>query len=828
MAIYVNSEGNLEEEAKKESSPLFRLNEMNISFLVGSTVILTGLITAMINSSWTPFLSLGLISLISLLILNNSITIRSFYKYLVSIIFGLLGSMLLLQADGFFALHFGIFFLATGHICLKSGRSFIPFTLIILAAINGLGIAQNETKQPWFLQHVEEVSAEILLSYSAIVILCTVLCAFFSEILGKIIKSKDSIKEALKSLKANTEKNISFANKIAKGEFNTDFQVKDGDTLGLSLIEMSKSLKEAAIEEKQRNWAIEGIAKIADILRMNHNNLEELSYNVISHLVKYINANQGGIFILNEDNPDNVFLELKGCYAYNRKKFIEKKIAVGQGLVGQAYLEKDIIYMTEVPDNYVQITSGLGEANPNSIMIVPLKVEEQVIGVIELASFRKFQKHEEDFLMKVSENIASAIITSKVNHKTNILLRESQELTEQLRAQEEEMRQNMEELQATQESLQRESEEKEKAQNKINKTLAFLENVINAIPEPLFVKDHEHRILMINNAYLQSTGSQKEDLLGKNDFDLFKKEDAEVFYAAEEKLFQEKSEIVMEEAFERNGKIFHYLTKKKIIEDSEGNLFLVGTNIDITERKKMEEELRKEKYLLDALMMHPTDRIYFKDKESKFLRVSHNMLELYNFTSQEQILGKSDFDFYDEEHALPAYNGEQEIIKTGKPILNLIEKETWKDGSVTYVTTTKMPLKDLSGSIVGTFGISRDITEFKLDSEKLKKQEKLLISLLDYSEASIAYLDKTAKYNFLSPKLLAQLGYTHEAINGKNISDFIHKEDLGNLEKYFKPGKSGKQIQVRHLNAKGHYEKTNVEVSLLKDGEFEGFILKFA
>ena len=174
---------------------------------------------------------------------------------------------------------------------------------------------------------------------------------------------------------------------------------------------------------------------------------------VIKHLVGYLKANQGGLFILNENDATNPYLELISCYAYDRKKHLNKIIEIGEGLVGQAYLEKETIYITEIPKEYIHITSGLGGAAPTCILIVPIKNNNSVEGVIEIASFNLLEEHEISFIEKLAENIASALSNLKTNEKTKKLLQESQSQEEQLRSQEEEMRQNMEELSATQEQM---------------------------------------------------------------------------------------------------------------------------------------------------------------------------------------------------------------------------------------------------------------------------------------------------------------------------------------------------------------------------------------
>lgn len=803
------------------------IDEKNWTLYLAGAALTAGLIISSINQTWDTFLIAGGCSAMLFMAVKHLFGAK-FRLYHAGFL-GILASMIMFQANGSMAVQMILFPLIACLVLFKSWKAYIPFTAILFSAILFLGIAQHNGSQSFVLVEAAASPLKAAALYVAILLIFTALCGFLAEYINFITTRARRLETTLEELRQYEEANVEFAKQISSGNFEVNYTVREGDTLGKSLVEMSANLKAAALAEKQRNWGVEGIALIANILRLDHENIEELAYDIISNLVKYLKANQGGIFILNDDENEPA-LELKGCYAYERRKYIQKKLMVGEGLVGQAFLEKEPIYMTKVPDNYVRITSGLGNANPRSVMIVPLKVEDQVIGVIELASFQEFQPHEREFLEKASENIASAIISSKVKDRTAKLLKESQELTEEMRAQEEEMRQNMEELQATQENLQRESREREISQRENEKTKDFLQRIINAIPDPISVKEcKEHRFLMVNKAWVD-TYANGQDVIGKNDFDLFPAELAKKFYEDEEKIISEKSELTVEEKGVRNGQEIWNLTKKRVIENGDGEMFLVSMNTEITELKKTEQNYRKEKCLLDSLMNGMAENIYFKDLESKFIRVSNNMLAAFKAERQEQVVGKSDFDFFTEEHARPAYEAEQEIIRTGKPILNLIEKETYEDGRVAYVSTSKMPLRDEDGTIIGTFGISRDVTTVKTEKDDLEQKAKWLETLFKYIGQPVLILDAGNLCKFVSPNFAETLGFDKEEIEGQNILGYVHAEFhkayQGAIKEARSKGQSSVELSLRTSKRKTQKAKASF-INALKDEAVNGFICKF-
>jgi PAS domain S-box-containing protein len=401
----------------------------------------------------------------------------------------------------------------------------------------------------------------------------------------------------LRELEAKSEKHLAFVRKISAGEFETINRFQKDDGLGQCLHEMAVVLQKAKEEEKIRSWQMNGVNQLGTILRSS----ADISANyqkVLSYIINYLSGNQGGLFVIEKDAEDKAYLDMKTCYAYERHKQIKKQLDINEGLIGQCVLEKDTIYLEEIPENYVHITSGLGLATPRSIVIAPLKNAEEVVGVIEVACFKTLQKHEREFLNQAAEIIGAAILSFQRSAYTTKMLDESRQLAEDLRSQQEEVRQNLEELEATQEHLTREGKEREKLQLELNKSKEFLNLVVDSVPIPVFVKDREHRMVLLNKAVCDLNNMTKEQMLGKSDYDFFTKDEADVFWRFEEEIFVGKKGAEKVEHAVRNGRETYTIDKKLVVETDDGDNFLVGINIDVTYAKMMEMQLQNEARML--------------------------------------------------------------------------------------------------------------------------------------------------------------------------------------------------------------------------------------
>ena len=478
-----------------------------------------------------------------------------------------------------------------------------------------------------------------------------------------------------------------FATEIGKGNLDAEYKLLgDKDQLGISLIAMQKNLKKAKefeverkAEEERLNWGTKGMATFGDILRQNNDNLNELSFNTIKNLVDYTKSNQGGIFVINDNDRNHPFLEMTACYAFDRRKHLEKTIEIGEGLVGRCFKEGKTIFMTDVPETYINISSGLGKDRPRCLMLVPLKNNDEILGVIEIASFRVYEKFEVEFIEKLAESISATLSSTKINIRTTELLAKSQQQAEEMLAQEEEVRQNMEELQATQEEMER--------------------------------KQHE--------------------------------------------------------------------------------------------QEQIQDQLHQEITLLNALMENIPDYIYFKDERSNFIRISKSMVELFNADSPEELIGKSDFDFHAKENAEKFFAEEQEIMRTKTSVVDNVVHEKFDDGKEQWVSATKMPLINTKGEVVGTWGISKIITELKkaeLKAQKLADEAEKLKSQTTSHEgeyqAIVKAIDSTTflvEYSVdgiiirINDPLKAVLGKLAEDITGKHHEELFRakSEDDASYQQFW-------------------------------------------
>ncbi|MCQ2252075.1 MAG: GAF domain-containing protein [Bacteroidales bacterium] len=291
-----------------------------------------------------------------------------------------------------------------------------------------------------------------------------------------------SIIDQIQNLAQSLKHTATFANDIKQHNFNNikNEELVKKNTIGVTLamlrdnmIETSEKEKQRIAEEKLNQWATEGHSKFSDILRNNISDIHKLCNAVIDQLVPYIDVNQGGIFIrttLPEDEKTECF-ELYAVFAYGHQRFHKRILRLDEGMIGACAMEKQTLILNNIPDDYTEISSGLGKSKPKCIMFVPLIYNDYLYGVMEFASFKTFDDHQKQFVERISENIASTIANAKVSEQTNLLLKKSRQQSKEMEDREEQLKGEIETLNNLVSITQSELKEVEQVNNAINKTM---------------------------------------------------------------------------------------------------------------------------------------------------------------------------------------------------------------------------------------------------------------------------------------------------------------------------------------------------------------------
>ncbi len=255
----------------------------------------------------------------------------------------------------------------------------------------------------------------------------------------------------------------------------------------------------------------------------------------------------------------------------------------------------------------------------------------------------------------------------------------------------------------------------------------ILRSLVDNMPDLIYLKDAEGRYILDNVAHRRFLGvSRLEDVVGRTVTDFFPAELADKYRAGDQEVMQSGEPLLdhAEPIADPTGEAREVSTSKIPLYDDNGEiegLLCIGRDIAYT--REAEAALAQERYQLHALMDNIPDNIYFKDREGRFTRINNSLAQWFGLDSPEDAIGASDFDFFTEEHAEQAHEDEQHIMCTGRPIVAKEERETWPDGHTTWVSTTKVPLRDREGNVIGCFGISRDITQLKQATLELAERD---------------------------------------------------------------------------------------------------------
>jgi len=367
------------------------------------------------------------------------------------------------------------------------------------------------------------------------------------------------------------------------------------------------------------------------------------------------------------------------------------------------------------------------------------------------------------------------------------------------------------------------------AEEPLRESQALYRSLVEQLPMGVFCKDAEGRYILVNSEFCRFHGKDADQFLGKtsqeiaNSDALAPQHENEMHYMNlgadhHQQIMRTGQTIELEEYYPAPDGTGQYLQViKSPVFGANGKVVGVqGITTNITERKRAEAQLNQERNLLHSLMQKSDDFIYFKDRESRFVRCSMKFAKLFNVQSPEALIGKSDADFFDDEHAREAFEDEQEIIRTGKSVVGKWEKESWPDGHVSWALTGKWPLRNEAGETIGTFGISKDVTAIKESEAKLERLQK---QLMDASvQAGMAEVATSVLHNVgnvlnsvnVSSSLIVETLQNSKVANLARAVTLMraHEHDLGN---FLTNDPKGKQLLEYLTNLAAQLEKDKAE-----------------
>jgi len=552
-------------------------------------------------------------------------------------------------------------------------------------------------------------------------------------------RSNDEIGEmalAVKDLVHSLQSTAGYAHQIGQGNYEADFKpMSKDDILGNALITMSESIQEAEKKDKERNWIVSGVAEIGQILRL-HNNLADLGNDIIGFATDKIGAIQGAFYTLNEENEEDKFYEIKASFAYGKKKYLKGEYRFAEGLVGQCAAEQDIILRTEIPEDYVTITSGLlGDRKPSCLLFVPLITNEKVFGILEFAGFERFKEVEVQFVKEISVIVARTIFNIKVNERTVKLLKESQQMSEELQFQQEILRQNAEEMEATQEELKRTNSRLEDQIVEVNNSQKRLQVLLENASEIITIYEKDGNIRYVSPSVEPILGYTPEELIGESDLDNFDAESGQAFKDMFNQLIenpQESLTIQYEYRKKDNEAVWLEANGTNLLNDPAIQGIVINSR-DITERRRAEKEERMRSQM-QALSENSPDLIKRVNSEGMFFYINP-VIKTITGRKPEYFLNKHIDDLHIGEEIKAAWSDIfNEVKRRKEKFTTEMELPSSVTGENHVMQVNAIPEFGENNLLESILIVSHDITERKKTEVEIRNTNKKITESINYAK----------------------------------------------------------------------------------------------
>lgn len=589
--------------------------------------------------------------------------------------------------------------------------------VVLLAVLLGMSFARSLTQPLFTMRNTLGLVAQGILPESSAV--------RSNDEFGQMGRKVDELVYTLRN-------NADFAKRIGEGKYDTVFKpASDDDILGMSLITMRQNLIENERRDTERNWIVRGVAEISEILRM-HDSIEGLGDDVIRFIIGKIGAVQGAFYVVNDEVSPKL-IELRASFAYNRKKYLKAKFRFAEGLVGQAAIEKDTILRTEIPDEYVTLTSGiLGDQKPTCILIVPLITNEEVYGVLEFAGFGRFETSQVNFVQELSLILARTIFNIKVNERTRRLLAESQEMSNELKEKQEVLRQNAEEMQATQEELKRSNQMLEEQVEEVNRTQKRMQLLLENASEVITIYEEDHSIRYISPSVETIMGYGQKEMIGRSDVDKVHPDHRDIFRDIFRKLDEHPEEkvTVQYEYQTRDGSfIWIESTGTNCMANPAIHGYILNSR-DITERRRAEQEQRM-RSKMQALSENSPDLITRLEGES--ISYINPVIEEYTGRKPVEFLNRKvreaglDYSVLDGWlNIVEQVNQSSQTVSTEMDFVSSMGKRVMQVNAI--------PEFDETNKLESVLVVSHDITERKMIELEIQNKNKKITESINYAK----------------------------------------------------------------------------------------------
>lgn len=537
-----------------------------------------------------------------------------------------------------------------------------------------------------------------------------------------VIDEKDNIINA----------NARFAKKIGEGDLSADTEdIDEDDILGRSLVKMRENLAQTNEKERQQNWIAKGKDVISDILRM-HTDLEDLSYKTLVELIKYINVLQGAFYLYVEEEDK---LANAAVFAYNRRKFIKQEFKIGEGLVGQCAFEMATIFRREIPESYVSISSGiLGDKKPSSLLLVPLITDDKLQGVMEFASLDKdIDKISIRFLEELSDIIARTIFNLKVNTRTETLLKDAQEMTNELQENEEELRQNAEEMRATHEELEKTNTNLETQIREVENAQKRLHSLLENASEIISIYDEDMKLKYISPSVHHIYGYTVPEMMDGKDMDRLTakgvKEFTEMFMGLVEEPGQSRN--IQYTYMRKDGqKIFIELTGRNLLDDPAIDGIIINSQ-DITERKRAEKEERM-KSKMQSLSENSPDMILRLSPTGQFF-YANPIVKIFTGVNNNDIINRSLIDVEFNEQIKSFFLDSIQKVKSSQQKTNTETTFPTNFGD-RIMQVNAIPEFSDDKDLETILFVAHDITEQKKIEQEVKEKNRAVQESINYAK----------------------------------------------------------------------------------------------